>query len=186
MKYNSSLEDYFSKIKTVLAEAQSEEILFNSVVNAPFHNKLHTTSMDLGIVVLLAADNKSKSIHRIALSDTEPARWAVKMTPVPFRDIKIPIDDKDNIIAKAVRTGKPQNTADWKYLFVPALSAEASRFNQAGAGIACSFVYPLKDKNGRGAMIFSFYQPISNITSKHLDFMDRYSTIASEALSSRK
>lgn len=186
MNYNSSLEDYFSKIKTVLAEAQSEEILFNSIVNAPFHNKLHTTSMDLGIVVLLTVDNKSKSIHRVALSDTEPARWAVKMTPVPFHDIKIPLDDKDNIIAKAVRTGKPQNTADWKYLFVPALSPEASRFNQAGAGIACSFVYPLKDGARGGAMIFSFYQPISNITPKHLGFMDKYSVITSEALRNRK
>lgn len=184
MKYNSSLEDYFSKIKTVLAEAQSEEILFNSIVNAPFHNKLHTTSMDLGIVVLLTVDKKSKTIHRTALSDTEPARWAVKMTPIPFRDIKIPLDDKENIIAKAVQTGKPQKTADWKYLFVPALSAEASRFNQAGAGIACSFVYPLKDRSGKGAMIFSFYQPIANITPKHIDFMDKYSAIASEALSS--
>lgn len=185
MGHDSSLEEYFRTIKILLAETQDDEILLSSIVNAPFHNKLHTTSMDLGIVVLLLVNSDTNTIDRVALSDTEPARWAVKMTPKPFLEIKVPLDDKENILSKAIRTDKPQKTSDWKYLFVPVLSAESARFNQAGAGIGCSFVYPLHDGKDGGALIFSFYQPIQQITKKHQDFMKTYSKIASDALSRR-
>lgn len=182
MSPDDSLEDYYAKIQKFLLAAPNDETLFGTIVNAPFHNKLHTTTLDLGIVVLLMKNKKDRMIHRIALSDTEPARWAVKMTPMPFHEIKIPASNKINIIAKAVKTGKPQKTTDWKYLFTPAIPDEAARFNQAGAGIACSYVYPLIDARDGGAMIFSFYQPPEQISERHREFMQHYSEIVAKAL----
>ena len=178
----SSLNEYFQAMEHLLAKTTNDKDLFEVIVNAPFHNKLHTTTLDLGIVVLLLADKKEGVIKRIALSDTEPARWAVKMTPLPFHEIKIPSDNKTNIIAKAIKTNEPQYTADWKYLFIPALSAESARFNQAGAGMACSYVYPLIGAREGGALIFSFYQPPDQIKNKHRSFMKKYSEIAAKAL----
>jgi len=182
MDSSTQLAEYFDTIQKLLSADQSDEHLFGAIVNAPFHNKLHTTTLDLGIVVLLMVNKKTKNIDRVALSDTEPARWAVKMTPVPFKEIRIPVDDPDNIIAKAIKSGKHQKTSDWKYLFTPALAPEAARFNQAGAGIACSYVYPLLDARDGGALIFSFYQPMETINIRHQHFMSSYADIAAQAL----
>jgi hypothetical protein len=178
-----SLKEYYNTLEKLLSSMQSDKELFEMIVNGPFHNKLHTTHLDLGIVVLLLVDKNGKTLNRIALSDTEPARWAVKMTPVAFHDIKIPLTDKTNILVQAVKTGKPRKTSDWKFLFTPILSPEAARFNQAGAGIACSYAYPLIGARNGGTLIFSFYQPLDHIQVKHLDFMEKYSQKAAKALS---
>lgn len=181
-----SLKEYYNTLEHLLSSMHSDRELFDMIVNAPFHNKLHTTNIDLGIVVLLLVNKEDRTIDRITFSDTEPARWAVKMTPVDFNEIKIPLEDKVNILPTAIKTNRPQKVADWKFIFSPVLSAEAARFNQAGAGIACSYVYPLANARDGGALIFSFYQPIENIQMKHLKFMEKYSQIASNALAAEK
>lgn len=180
-----SLKQYYNILEHLLSSTTSDKELFEMIVNAPFHNKLHTTNFDLGVVVLLLVDKRSKTIDRVAFSDTEPARWAIKMTPVAFTEIKIPLDNKVNILPVAIKTNKPQKITDWKFLFTPVLSAESARFNQAGAGIACSYIYPMVNARDGGALIFSFYQPDENIQLKHQKFMEKYSKIASKALSSR-
>ena len=186
MGAESSLDDYFTHMEHLLADTANDRELFDVIVNAPFHNKLHTTNLDLGIVVLLMVNKKGGTIDRIALSDTEPARWAVKMTPVPFHEIKVPAGNKSNLIGKAIKTKQYQKTTDWKFLFTPALTAEAARFNQAGAGIACSYVYPLVGARDGGAMIFSFYQPPDNIKKNHRDFMKDYSEMTAKALKKKR
>ena len=184
MSSSSSNTDIVAEIRKLLSKPARTAELFDMVVNVPFQDKLHTTSIDLGIVVLLLVNKKEDTIDRVSLSKTEHADWAVKMTPIPFHDIKIPLNNKQNIIAKAIKTGEAQKTTDWKYLFTPALAPEAARFNQAGAGIACSFVYPLPDaqKGEGGAMIFSFYQPLDHITKRHISFMEKYSGLVNEVL----
>lgn len=177
------ISKYYAELKKILSAAGGDTQLFKIVVNAPFHNKLYATTLDLGIIVLLLVNPETKTIDRVALSDTESAEWAIKMTPVPFREIKIPVSNPANIIAKAIKTQQPQKTADWKFLFIPALSEEAARFNQAGAGIACSYVYPLLNTRSGGAMIFSYYQPPENIGHQHQDFMSNYSTLVAQVLS---
>lgn len=172
---------YFDHIKQLLGAAQSDEELFFAIVNAPFHNKVRTTQLDLGIVVLLLVNPQTGTIDRVALSDTEQAAGAVKMSEKPFKEIKIPVDFYDNLIAKAINTGKPQCVTDWQYLFVPALSPSAARFNQAGAGVEFSCVYPLRARSG-GALIFSYYQESKNIGPKHESFMRAYSKLSDTAL----
>jgi hypothetical protein len=181
MRSEGSLTEYYKSMKTLLSKAKNDEELFEALVNAPFSDKLQTTTLDLGIVVLLLANKKTKTIDRVALSKTEHADWALRMTPIPFHDIKIPIGYKTNTIAVAIKTGVPQRTNDWKFLFVPALEPEAARFNQAGAGIACSFVYPFTSRDG-GTLIFSYYQPFDHISDRHYAFMEKYSVMAGEAL----
>jgi hypothetical protein len=172
---------YFQKIEEILSTATARAELYKAIVNAPFHDLRQTTHLDLGIIVLLLANKGKGTIDRIALSDTEPAQGAVKMSEKPFNDIKIPLGHESNIIAQAIATGEPQNTHDWQLLFVPALSKEAARYNQAGAGIECSYVYPLKGKNG-GALIFSLFQPGSLIDDSHRAFMQSYAELVGSFL----
>ncbi len=175
---------YFARIKKMLGAAQTDAEVFEAIVNAPFHDKVRTTRLDLGIIVLLQVNERDQTIDRIALSDTEPAAGAVKMSEKPFKEIRIPLHYPGNMIAKAIDTGEAQRITDWKFLFVPGLSPGAARFNQAGAGIEFSCVLPLKARSG-GALIFSFFQDSKNIGPRHEDFMQTYSKLADKTLSRR-
>jgi hypothetical protein len=172
---------YFDQITQLLDAAQGDSELFEAIVNAPFHNKIRATRLDLGIIVLLLVDKQQKTINRIALSDTEQAAGALKMSEKPFKAIKIPLGHPDNLIAKAIASGEPQCVVDWKYLFAPALNARAARFNQAGSGIEVSCVYPLPARDG-GALIFSFFQDNKNIKQIHNHFMGAYSRLVTDYL----
>lgn len=173
---------YFVQINKLLKAAQGDKALFNAIVNAPFYDKIRTTSIDLGIIVLLLVNKQTGMIDRVALSQTESAVGTVRMSEKPFHEIRIPLGHPENLIARAIETGKPQMVADWKYLFIPAMDPKAARFNQAGGGIEVSYVQPIKARGG-GALIFSFYQISSNIGPEHHTFMDAYAAMVDAVLS---
>jgi hypothetical protein len=175
-------EDYYSGIKELLEEAKNDQQLFRAIVDAPFHDKTVTTMLGLGIVVLLLVDKKNKTIDRISISKNELTLGTFAMTSKPFHEIKIPLDNRENYIAIAIRSGHYMITSDWQYLFTPDLSPEDARFNQAGGGIACSAVYPLNGVRDGGALIFSFFEPIERISKEHHSFMKRYISTTATAL----
>lgn len=164
---------YKREVQEVLFTCKTEKTLYQCLVDAPFVNKLETTKLDLGIVVLLLVNKRTRNIDRVALSNTEMAKLTLQITEIPFHEIKIPINDKNNAIARAIREQQPQAIVDWKYLFTPALSDEAARQNQANAGIECSLVVPFESRDG-GAMIFSFYQPLKTLSQAQKDFTSWY------------
>jgi hypothetical protein len=172
---------YLKQISHILRGARGDAQLFEAIVNAPFHDPVQATHLDLGVVVFLQVNKKAKTIDRIALSKTEAAMGAVKMSEKPFHEIKIPLGHKENAIARAIDIGAPQFVSDWKYLFVPAMDPQAARFNQAGAGIEFSTVLPLKSRDG-GALIFSYFQIDTNICHEHHEFMQSYAVLVDEAL----
>lgn len=173
---------YYAALEALFLDVTDEKDLYETIVNAPFHNPVFTTSIDLGVVVLLLVNKQTKTIDRIALSNTPQAHGAVKMSEKPFNTIKIPVGYKGNIIAESIATGTHHHTSDWQFLFAPALSMQAARFNQAGAGVECSYVYPLLGTRNGGALIFSYYQPVANIKSRHRNFMQFYSQLVAAKL----
>ena len=177
-----NIDNYIGKLNKAISGTGSQNDLYKAIVNAPFKSRIDATMLDLGIVVLLLANKKTKLIDRVALSNTQPAHGAVNISDKRFEDIKIPLNHKENIIAEAIRTGNHIETVDWKYLFTPDLSPRSARFNQAAAGIDCSVVYPLKGFKSGGALIFSYFQPLPKINSAHHEFMNSYSTVVGEAL----
>jgi hypothetical protein len=174
---------YYAKLKKLLDIAEDNE-LYSSIVNSPFKDKKMAALFHLGVVVFLLVNKQDKTIDRIALSDTYSAKGAVLVSAKPFKEIRIPVNEEKNIISKAIKTGEPQLTHDWKYLFVPELTAQDARFNQASAGIGCSAVYPLIGNFDGGAIIFSYYQPPEKIGAEHHDFMNTYAKLVSNRLSS--
>jgi hypothetical protein len=175
-------DTYYAHLKELLNGAQGDKELFQTIVNAPFSDKRRSALLGLGIVVLLLVNKPTRTIDRVALSDTDLAKGAVRMSVKPFHDIKIPYDYKGNFVAEAIRSERYQQTGDWQYLFAPDLAPEEARLNQAGAGIGCSYVYPLIDARNGGALIFSYYLPLDKIEKEHHDFMRTYARIAAKVL----
>jgi len=180
---NSSLKDasYFAKLEARIDGAKTEQELFNAIVDVPFEDKVSAALLGLGIIVFLQVNKKDKMIDRIALSSTQPAEGAVRVSAKPFDEIRIPLDYVTNSIAQAIKTGDYQKTADWQTLFTPALDPKEARFNQAGAGIGCSVVYPLKARDG-GALIFSYFLLPDDIGSEQHLFMKTYSQLVDNKL----
>lgn len=172
---------FLKRLSEIISVADNDAQLFELIVNAPFHDMVKATALDLGVLVFLQVNKKDRTIDRITLSNTESAAGAVRMSEKPFHEIKIPLDHPKNAIARAITTGAPQFVSDWKYLFTPALDTRASRFNQAGAGIEFSAVFPLKARDG-GALIFSYFQVNHNICHEHHEFMQTYVDIVTKQL----
>lgn len=176
----------FISITHSLDESDSTTSLYSAIVNTPFTDKLRATEYGLGIAVLLLVNEANGTLDRVALSDTQRAKEAVEISAKPFHEILIPLDHEENILIKAVQSMQPQFTEDWAPMFVPALSPEEARFNQAGAGIACSAIYPLitfENQKVIGAMIFSYFEPIPSLTEVHKSFMKLYADTVAAKLS---
>lgn len=171
------------KLNQAFDTVRAESDLFTTIVNAPFlQMHVETGLMFLGIIVLLQVDKQAGMVDRVALSNTELAKNTTDVSYVPFSEIRIPLDHSENIIARAIRTGQPQDTTDWKFLFEPALTPEQARINQASGGIAYSMVYPLTAGDG-GAVIFSYFQYPSEIGAPQHTFMREYAAIINKKLS---
>lgn len=176
----------YNQLHTALAAAKTQAQLNDVIVNAPFVNKVETAFLFLGIIVLLIANEETRMIDRIALSNTELADNITTVSAKPFHDIKIPLNDPNNIIAKVIATGQYADTTDWDDLFTPALSADEARLNQASGGIAYSAVYPIHGAKNKGALIFSHFQYMNEIGDKQHEFMKTYSQLVSEVLTRKR
>jgi hypothetical protein len=178
----SEEDAYLTKLKELLSSARSDEKLFRTIVDGPFSDRQRSTLLGLGIVVLLMVNKQTKTIERVALSDTDLAKGTVRMSVVPFKEIKIPYNYRGNFIAEAIRSERYQQTSDWQYLFAPALTPEEARLNQAGGGIGCSYIYPLVNARHGGAIIFSYYLPLDKVENEHRQFMQKYANIVASIL----
>ena len=172
----------YTHLERELTGLKTRSALYRAIVDTPFTYKVDMARLHLGIIVLLLANKKTGMIDRVALSNTELAKGTTDISVKKFEDIKIPADHPENYIARAIRTKKPQFTTDWQYLFVPALTPEDARFNQAGGGIACSSVYPLTD-GVDGALIFSYFQYPEQMGDAQEVFMKTYAVLVSRQLS---
>ena len=176
-------DQQISQLKHSLANVPitNKKQLYQALVNAPFNDRLLTATVDLGIIVLLLVDTSTNMLDRIALSDTEHAHNAVRVSARPFHEIHIPMDTKNNVLVNVIKDDAPQVVSDWQYLFTPILSPVDARKNQSAASIECSLVWPIRVCDG-GALIFSFYQPPAYISDEHKIFAKKYAAIVQDCL----
>lgn len=172
----------YAELQKGLEAAKGDAALFRAIVNLPFTFKVQTAYLFLGITVLLLVNKKTNTIDRVALSETELAKNTTDVSVKRFEDIRIPLGHPENIIAKAIATGKPQGTGDWRYLFTPELTPEEAHLNQASGGIGFSAVYPLVGARDGGAMIFSYFQHREEQRPAHREFMETYSRLVAKQL----
>lgn len=175
------LAEYLQRLKDRLTKSGQEPI-YQQITDEPFKEKFQAVQLDLGIIALLLLDPDKRIINRIAMSDTELAHSTDAVSAKPFHEMNIPSDHRTNIIAKAIRGGKLQQTSDWKDLFIPALTSSEARFNQAAGGIGSSIVVPIISSEVSGALVYDFYQPIENIDEIHRNFVKEYTDIVKSIL----
>lgn len=176
---------YMHELRTSLSHVKSDSELFNRIVNAPFSAKNKGRPLGLSIVVLLLVNKSKGVVQRVALADTESAKGAMEFSVKKFHEIEIPLSDKRNAIIMAIKEDDYQTVADWQYLFTPALTAEEARFNQAGAGIATSVVYPLTGARDSGALIFSYVIGADDISKQYHRFMESYTQLVAKRLTTK-
>ena len=175
-------EHQYQSLVSNLAHAQTKsELLFLSV-NAPLSDKKLISMLDIGMIELFIKDENILS--SIAVSDTQSVREASKVRAGRTKSLKIPMRYTENSVVESIVKNRPQTIDDWSCLYSPILSSEASRLKQTASSIECSIIVPLKIDSG-GAMVFSFIQPLSNITKAHKEFTCKYSQIVSELYSSK-
>lgn len=175
-------EAYIQELKRTLDSVKNDKALFGTIVNAPFYNRRITTILGLGFLSFVMVDKRTRTINRVSISHTDTAQGALDITVKPFRNLKVPIGFKGNAVAEAIRSGRYQQTSDWSYLLNPILKPEEARLNQAGAGIACGFVYPLINVRDGGAIIFQYFITLDKIGMAQREFMFRYTKLVSNAL----
>ena len=178
--------DYIEICNKILLGATTCTELYDKIVNGPFTYRKETIMLGLGIVVLLLRNNNDQTIDRVALSRTEHAEGAQAISVKKFEEIRIPLSATNNALVQSVLQDRYTFVTDWTYMFIPALTAEEARLNQAGAAIDCSVIYPLSSLPSGGCMIFSYFEPMTKLTLNHHRFMAGYSAACGDALAGFK
>lgn len=141
--------------------------------------------MELGyrIVVLALVDEDSQTLKRISISRTAEAKKALSVTPIPFRDINIPLSAKQNLCVKSVSENKPYTTHDWVDILCPPYFEKEAKKVQRIVGIKTSMVYPVYSKGkGIGVLIFSMVKDESEITEDEKELIQGFTDIVGLAV----
>lgn len=159
---------------------------FNDVVQKTVESMLTELNfMNLGyeIIVLLLVDKKHNVLKRIALSQTPAARKIVAATTIPFEDINIPLDTKNNILIQTINSGKNITTTYWPSMFSPILHPDEALKLQSLSGIKTSMVYPVISRNDViGAMIFSLNKTEKAVSKTERELIEGFTDIVGLAV----
>lgn len=141
--------------------------------------------MELGyrIVVLALVDEDSQTLKRISISRTAEAKKALSVTPIPFRDINIPLSAKQNLCVKSVSENKPYTTHDWVDILCPPYFEKEAKEVQRIVGIKTSMVYPVYSKGkGIGVLIFSMVKDESEVMEEEKELIQGFTDIVGLAV----
>jgi signal transduction histidine kinase len=139
------------------------------------------------IIVLALVDHQTQQLKRVSISQTDEARRALQILPIPFNEIVIPNSEKDNLCIRAMMENKPYITHDWYEILHPSFTADEARQVQQAVGINTSMVYPVF-YNGRadGVMIFSMVKDENQVSESERDLIKSFTDIVGLAVQNAK
>lgn len=129
-----------------------ESLDFEDVVQKISDAIPNELSFVTGVVAII--DNKKGTIRRVAASKTKEAYEAIRALKVPFKQIEIPLDDKENLMAEAVRSHQILITEDTWDVMKPILSKEESSKIQTIMGTNTTFVCPIYASHDKPIGVF--------------------------------
>lgn len=139
------------------------------------------------IVVLALLDEQDQTLKRISISQTAEAQKALEVTPVPFKEIDIPLSATDNYCIKTLTKNSPHVTHDWKDILVPSYTPQDAVQVQEIVGIKTSMIYPVTyHGQARGVMIFSMVKGESEVTDDEKDLIRGFTDIVGLAVQNSK
>ena len=140
------------------------------------------------IIVLALVDKETQELKRVSISQTEEAKRALEVTPVPFEEIVIPLSAKANFCIRAMIEKKPLVTNDWKEILCPPYGTpEAARQVQGIVGIKTSMVYPVTYRNEvQGIIIFSMVKDEAEVSEEEKDLIRGFTDVVGLAVQNSK
>lgn len=173
-------------LKTIQALWGLEKIILDSldfkevtqqICDALLH-RLGYLELGYRIIVLTLVDEEKGVLKRVALSQTKEAKQAQEASAVPFHQIDIPLDAKDNLLIKTIDNKAPHITHYWPEIFTPVLTKEEALANQKASGIQTSLLYPVLVKGKAiGAVIFSMVKHETEVNEDEKDLITGFSDI---------
>jgi signal transduction histidine kinase len=140
------------------------------------------------IVVLALVDEKEGTLKRISISQTEGARKALAITPVPFHEIIVPLSARKNYCIKSLTEMRPFVTTYWPDILVPPYESEADAIAvQKAVGIKTSMVYPVISKGKAiGILIFSMVKSEEKVSEVEKDLIRGFTDVVGLAVQNAK
>lgn len=180
-KVRSDLE---SRNKALLAARRLNKIILSNLDFNIVAQKIADAipnELQFGTGVFSIIDNGV--IRRVAASQTPQAVQAIKALSVPFNKIEIPIDDPNNLMAKAARDGKPFITNSTYDVMRPVLTQEESYRIQQIMSIKTTLIYPIYvDNNIMGIFIASTSKESSKLSDYDFTMIENFVESAGIAL----
>ncbi len=170
------------RLEKIILDTLDFSTVVQKIVDSVFL-ELGYLQLGYGIVVLALLDEDQQVLKRISISQTEEAKRALEMLPIPFHSIDIPVSATDNFCVKAVLQREPQITHDWHDLLTPSYTPEDAKKVQDAVGIKTSLVYPVvyKDK-ARGVLIFSMTQERKDVSEEEKELIRGFTDIVGIAV----
>ena len=126
-------------------------------------------------IVLTLLDKGKNQLRRIAISETAVAKKFLQASPIPFQEIIIPLDSKDNIAVKAVMEKNVKMTNRMSDILCPGLPKEWVNSYQEKLGTKTGIVFPiLVREKTLGALIFSLNKDQSKITNEEWTVLETF------------
>lgn len=162
------------KIEKAVLETINFEDATKQVVNIIL-TELGYVQHGYEVIVLSLLEEDKKVLRRIAISNTQSAEKFLHATPIPFKDIIIPLDASENLSVRAINERKRFVTGEVSDVLLPALSHEWVDSFQKTLGIKTTIVFPIiaKDKP-LGSLIFSLSKEQNLISDEEWSVLDSY------------
>lgn len=172
--YQKKTFDAIWEIEKAVLETLEFEQATEKVVNIIL-TQLGYLKLGYQVVVLTLLDEEKNELRRIAISETESAKRFLEASPVPFHEIVIPLDAKENLLVKTIKERKKFVTSRVADVLSPALSRQWVHEFQMKLGIKTSLVYPLVAKEKiLGALIFSLTKEEEKISEEEWSILDSF------------
>lgn len=135
------------------------------------------------IVVLSLPNPKTMTLDRAAISQTNEAKMALQLTPVPFKKILIPLSNKENLLCEVLRTKTSTKTRRMYDILTPIFTEEQADTIQRSLGIKSILIYPLVSQEKiQGVLNFSLDKELEEIKEEELILLRRFTDIAALAV----
>jgi len=152
------------RIDRVILDTLDFKELTKEVVNVVL-KELDYLKLGYQIIVLTLLNKKKKTVERVSISKTKAAATALEETPIPFKEIVIPLKEKENLLVKAVKNKKIYFTHDLSDVLYPEANRRVWRKIQKACNIKTSMIYPIVVRGKSiGAMIFSLSKGANKIS----------------------
>jgi signal transduction histidine kinase len=173
LDFQSIFESIWKIEKAVLETVNFEEST-KKVVNIIL-TELGYVNHGYEVIVLTLLDQKAGGLRRIAISNTESAGQFLKATPIPFKEIIIPISEQNNLSIRAINEKRKFTTRNVSDVLYPAIDKVWVENFQKTLGIKTTIVFPIiaKDKT-LGTLLFSLSKEENTIPQEEWAVLDSF------------